>query len=166
MINITDNRLETLRDRIAKEQQEPIIRKFGPSPMYDENPQTCRLTDGQKYIKIDTGIPGQMSGKYMLEKENGIIYGIKGYGVINKKKIYGSLDTIEAYYWGEYTAIRKPAETRKYTETDQNGKETVRWNYNGNATKDELKTMREELEQEAKAGKTICLTDLFCAHGM
>jgi len=44
-------------------------------------------TDNAKYIKIDKG----GSGKYMVEIDNGYIYGTKGYGVINKKKYYGTV---------------------------------------------------------------------------
>jgi hypothetical protein len=57
---------------------------------------------GEKYIKVDVG----NSGKYMVDGE-GNIYGIKGYGVINKKKYYGTLDTINDYWWGKFRAIRK-----------------------------------------------------------
>lgn len=40
----------------------------------------------------------------MIEDNN--IYGIKSYGVINKKHFYRTLDTIDNYYWGKYTAIK------------------------------------------------------------
>jgi len=40
---------------------------------------------GAKYIRLDAG----GSGAFMVEVESGIIYGIKAYGVPNKKKIAG-----------------------------------------------------------------------------
>ena len=54
---------------------------------------------GKKYIKVDIGT----SGAYMVDLE-GNIYGIKAYGVVHKGHQYGTLDTIDAYYWGEYRA--------------------------------------------------------------
>ena len=58
---------------------------------------------GKKYVRVDVG----GSGKYMIDKENNAIYGIKAYGVIHKGHQYGTLDTIEDYFWGGYTAIQK-----------------------------------------------------------
>ena len=34
------------------------------------------------------------------------IDGVKIYGVINKKKYYGTLNTVDNYYWCEHTAIK------------------------------------------------------------
>jgi len=52
---------------------------------------------GRKYTKVDIGTSG-----YFMVDENGNIFGIKGYGVVNKKKQYGTLDTINEWYWGGY----------------------------------------------------------------
>src|SRR4051812_2837136 len=56
------------------------------------------LRDGPKYTKVDVG----QSGKYMVVNETGAIHGIKGYGVIHKGHKYGTLDTINDFYWGGY----------------------------------------------------------------
>jgi hypothetical protein len=48
------------------------------------------------------------SGKYMVT-EDGEIFGIKGYGVIHRGHQYGTLDTIDEWFWGDYTAYRKEA---------------------------------------------------------
>ena len=61
------------------------------------------LKPGKKYTKIDVGT----SGKFMIDK-NGGIFGIKGYGVINKKKQYGTLDTINEWNWGGYLPEKIP----------------------------------------------------------
>ena len=58
---------------------------------------------GRKYTKIDVGY----SGKYMVVNETGEIYGIKAYGVIHKGHYYGTLDTINEWNWGGYTAYKK-----------------------------------------------------------
>jgi hypothetical protein len=45
-------------------------------------------TKNQKYIKINMGT----SGKFMVDVSNGAIYGIKGYGKINKDHKYGNIE--------------------------------------------------------------------------
>ena len=60
------------------------------------------IKEGNKYIKIDVG----SSGKYMIDTI-GNIYGIKAYGVIHRGHQYGTLDTINQYYWGDYQGYKK-----------------------------------------------------------
>jgi len=62
-----------------------------------------RLHDGRKFIRVDVG----SSGKYMVEKSTGIIYGIKGYGVVHRGHSYGTLVTICEWNWGGYLATKK-----------------------------------------------------------
>jgi hypothetical protein len=62
-----------------------------------ENART-RIIVGQKYAKIDVG----NSGKFMVEMATGNIFGIKAYGQIHKGHFYGTLDTTNEYFWGEY----------------------------------------------------------------
>lgn len=56
----------------------------------------------KKYILVDLGT----SGRYMIDKETQVIYGVKAYGTVNKNKIYGTLDTINSYFWGDYYAFK------------------------------------------------------------
>lgn len=60
------------------------------------------IKEGKKYVKVDVG----SSGKYMID-EQGNIFGIKAYGVIHRGHHFGTLDTINAYYWGNYRAYKK-----------------------------------------------------------
>lgn len=55
-----------------------------------------------KYTYINAG----GSGKYMIDNKTNEIYGIKAYGTINKGRFYGILDTINNYFWGDYTAYK------------------------------------------------------------
>jgi hypothetical protein len=55
-----------------------------------------RIKDGPKYIKLDrvrAGDDGSASGVFMIEKGDGKIYGVKGYGTPNKipKHQYGTV---------------------------------------------------------------------------
>lgn len=56
-------------------------------------------------------------------------------------------------------------ETGKYV-TKENGKEIVHWDYAKKYTAEEKEQQREEFEKEAKKGKIICISDLFCTHGL
>ena len=57
-----------------------------------------RVIVGQKYAKVDVGT----SGKFMVEVTTGNIFGIKAYGQIHKGHFYGTLDTTNEYFWGNY----------------------------------------------------------------
>ena len=48
------------------------------------------VKEKQKYIYLDEGIVGA----FILEKATGNIYRIKGYGVINRARVIGNLETI------------------------------------------------------------------------
>ena len=64
--------------------------------------ETVQVIPGPKYTKVDIGPAHNISGKYMIENETGIIYGIKGYGKVHKGHRYGTLDTVADWYWGGY----------------------------------------------------------------
>jgi len=69
--------------------------------MWVKDAQTT-IRPGKKYTKVDVG----SSGKYMVVNETGEIYGIKGYGVIHFGHFYGTLETIDDYFWGRYNAVK------------------------------------------------------------
>ena len=64
----------------------------------------CKVTvkEGVKYFRVDVGT----SGKFMVDME-GNIFGIKAYGVINRKKQYGTLETTDQYDWSDYSPRKK-----------------------------------------------------------
>ena len=57
-----------------------------------------KVVYGRKYINVDVG----GSGVYMVTKDEGDIFSIKGYGVIHRGHQFGTLDTIDHWWWGEY----------------------------------------------------------------
>ncbi len=59
---------------------------------------TTHIKPGRKYTKVDVG----NSGKYMVVNETGQIFGTKAYGVIHRGHAYGTLETVDNWYWGEY----------------------------------------------------------------
>lgn len=75
-------------------------------PGYERNAKVT-VKPGKKYYKVDVGT----SGKYMVDHD-GNIWGIKGYGVIHHGHHYGTLDTINDWYWGDYQAHKKVQVTK------------------------------------------------------
>ncbi len=64
-----------------------------------------RIVPGKKYTKIDVGPFSQWSGKFMIDAD-GNIFGIKAYGVIHRGHHFGTLDTVNNYFWGDYSPIK------------------------------------------------------------
>ncbi len=89
--------------KLITEQRLAELNRLYPGGVDWTKEATARVKPGAKYTKIDVG----SSGKYMVDAE-GNIYGIKAYGVIHRGHRYGTLDTIHDYFWGGYTAVKKP----------------------------------------------------------
>ena len=105
-----DEKLSALAAKIEKETLEYMIRfskGYLDTPervmeIHGQSAIKTKVIPGKKYTKIDVG----SSGKYMIDKEERI-FGIKAYGVIHKGHQYGTLDTMNDFYWGGYTATRR-----------------------------------------------------------
>lgn len=97
-------KLEVLADLITKETRDRLHKAYPGfnNEMLDTNSRVI-IVPGAKYTKLNIG----GSGKYMVENDTGNIFGIKAYGVIHRGHYYGTLDTINQYYWGDYTAYKK-----------------------------------------------------------
>jgi len=104
--------LEEFGQVVERDYREWYIRTYG-----NKHPelvdQTCEVTVkyGSKYACVDIGAKGMRSGKYMVVlpgwPDAGTIYGIKAYGVIHRGHQYGTLDTVDDWYWGGYTARKR-----------------------------------------------------------
>ena len=92
-LKIHFKRYEKFFDTPNREDREMLVKQAS----------VTKVVPGKKYTKIDVG----SSGKYMVVNETGEIFGVKAYGVIHKGHRYGTLDTMNEFYWGDYTAIRK-----------------------------------------------------------
>ena len=89
---------------ILEQQQVESLKRRDLDCQANINNCKVHIRPGKKYIKVDVG----SSGKFMIDADENI-FGIKGYGVIHRGKQYGTLDTIDDYFWGEYAPIKKPA---------------------------------------------------------
>jgi hypothetical protein len=85
-----------LAQRVAR------LRHDFPDSPFMADAETVQVKPGKVYTKVDVGPRHNMSGKYMVDNETGIIYGIKAYGKVHKGHVYGTLDTIDAWDWGGY----------------------------------------------------------------
>lgn len=95
------SKIEEFANLLEKEQLERLHTQ-GINYAGHEQSVKVSIKEGNKYFKIDVGT----SGKYMIDSE-GNIFGIKAYGVIHRGHQYGTLETINDWYWGEYTATKK-----------------------------------------------------------
>ena len=91
--------IEELADLILTQSKERLARKYSKEQASWEK---VEVKPGPKYTKVDRGPGSNMSGMLMIENSTGMIYGIKGYGKVHKGHFYGTLDTADQWYWGEY----------------------------------------------------------------
>jgi hypothetical protein len=98
------DKITKLASLIQEETFERVRKEYpNTSPEFHLEHSKTRVRSGSKYTKVDVGT----SGKYMVVNETGEIFGIKGYGVIHRGHQYGTLDTMDEFYWGAYNAYRK-----------------------------------------------------------
>ena len=97
-----DKRISYLAEKIEKERLHQLILDKVDC---EANRNNCKVSikEGRKFTRVDVG----RSGAYMVDKA-GNIFGIKAYGVVHRGHQYGTLDTIDSYWWGEHRAIPRP----------------------------------------------------------
>ena len=94
-------KLQEFAELLEKQQIEDLVKH---NLACQPNRYNCKtkIIPGRKYTRVNVGT----SGKYMIVNDTGEIYGIKAYGVIHRGHKYGTLDTINEWYWGEYYGRR------------------------------------------------------------
>ena len=70
------------------------------------------IETGRKFDKVyvqtfHQGKPHQKLGRYMVDRNSWVIYGIKSWAQINERRTYGTLDTVDQYDWSAYNGIPK-----------------------------------------------------------
>jgi hypothetical protein len=91
--------IKELAELVLRQQRERLARQHGQRLA---DAETVKVRPGAKYTKIDRGPEHNMSGFLMVDNQTGEIFGIKGYGRVHKGHRYGTLDTADQWYWGEY----------------------------------------------------------------
>jgi hypothetical protein len=80
------DRLKQVLDQWHEAHRADFVRQ-GYKPEHFDEQDEKHAHVGDKYVRLDVG----GSGAWMLEAETGTIYGIKGYGKVDKKKIAGDI---------------------------------------------------------------------------
>ena len=65
------------------------------------------IETGRKFDKVYVKTEVQKLGRYMVDRNSWVIYGIKSWAQINERRTYGTLDTIDQYDWKPYYGIPK-----------------------------------------------------------
>ena len=73
---------------------------------------TVGIETGRKFDKVymqtwHQGKPLQKLGRYMVDRNSWVIYGIKSWAQINERRTYGTLDTIDQYDWKFHYGVPK-----------------------------------------------------------
>ena len=102
-------KLEHFRTTFERHKNERLARLYPDLP-----PDKVGVEQGYKFDKVFvvhvTGAQGntQRMGRYMVESRTGAIYGIKSWTQVNKRRQYGTLDTIDQYDWSDFYARPLP----------------------------------------------------------
>jgi hypothetical protein len=81
------DRLKQVLDQWHEAHRADYMKNYKPEGNWFDEREEKHAHVGDKYIRLDVG----GSGAWMLEAETGIVYGIKGYGKVDKKKIAGDI---------------------------------------------------------------------------
>ena len=68
---------------------------------------TWQVETGRKFDKVYVQTDVQKLGRYMIDRNSWIIYGIKSWAQINPRRTYGTLDTVSQYDWSGHVGTPK-----------------------------------------------------------
>jgi len=69
--------------------------------------ETVEIETGRRFDKVYVKTSVQKLGRYMVDRNSWVIYGIKSWAQINERRTYGTLDTIDQYDWSSHYGIPK-----------------------------------------------------------
>ena len=99
-----NDKLEQFRTVFETQHNERLARLYS-----NLDSESIGVEMGYKFDKVfvvrNTGADAtQRMGRYMVESRTGNIYGIKSWTQVNKRRWYGTLDTIDQYDWSDFYA--------------------------------------------------------------
>ena len=99
-----NDKLEQFRTHFETQHNERLARLYS-----NLDSESIGVEMGYKFDKVfvvrNTGADAtQRMGRYMVESRTGNIYGIKSWTQVNKRRWYGTLDTIDQYDWSDFYA--------------------------------------------------------------
>ena len=101
------DKLENLVKKITEQQQKKLIKDDLDCQCNRDN-AIASYKIKKKYTYVDIG----GSGRYIVVNNTGEIFGIKAYGVIHRGHFFGTLDIVDNYFWGDYTAFKIKQEVK------------------------------------------------------
>jgi len=69
--------------------------------------ETVQIETGRKFDKVYVQTKVQKLGRYMVDRNSWVIYGIKSWAQVNLRREYGTLDTVDQYDWAAHYGIPK-----------------------------------------------------------
>ena len=69
--------------------------------------ETAEIETGRKFDKVYIKTKVQKLGRYMVDRNSWVIYGIKSWQQVNERRTYGTLDTIDQYDWSAFYGVPK-----------------------------------------------------------
>jgi hypothetical protein len=70
--------------------------------------ETAEIESGRKFDKVYIKTSVQNIGRYMVDRNSWVIYGIKSWAQINERRTFGTLDTVDQYDWSPFQGVPKP----------------------------------------------------------
>jgi hypothetical protein len=67
----------------------------------------AEIETGRKFDKVYIKTKVQKLGRYMVDRNSWVIYGIKSWAQINERRTYGTLDTVDQYDWSHFYGVPK-----------------------------------------------------------
>ena len=67
----------------------------------------AEIETGRKFDKVYIKTKVQKLGRYMVDRNSWVIYGIKSWAQVNERRTYGTLDTVDQYDWSHFYGVPK-----------------------------------------------------------
>ena len=97
-------KIQALADLITVEQVERLKLQEMDCWANIHHAKTTIARDGRRYVGIAVGT----GMRYFVDKTTGLIHPSASWKTPNLKRSFGTLDSINDFYWGEYEAVAKP----------------------------------------------------------
>ena len=68
---------------------------------------SAEIETGRKFDKVYIKTKVQKLGRYMVDRNSWVIYGIKSWAQINERRVFGTLDTVDQYDWSPFHGVPK-----------------------------------------------------------
>lgn len=63
------------------------------------------IESGRKFDRVFLKTPNQRLGRYFVDRNSWVIYGIKSWAQVNPRREFGTLDTVPQFDWSNYTGV-------------------------------------------------------------